>query len=148
MPRHDLANRFLSDLIIQPDVHTSAPSPVGFARLNDAESVMLAHFLGVYNDGTFDFTVEEAADDGTGSPDTWAAAAAEDVVIGSQDQSAENIDAQPVYSFDGGSKADDVVLVTYRGPEPFVRVTVAASNVTNGAGFGVGALRGDLRRQT
>lgn len=148
MPRHDLANRFLSDLIIQPDVHTSAPSPVGFARLNDAESLMMVMILGAYNDGSFDFTVEEAADDGTGSPDSWGDADPSDILFGSQNQAGETINSQPFFSWTLGTQADQVIRVTYRGTEPFVRMTVAASGVTNGAGFAVAAHRGDLRRQT
>jgi len=44
------------------------------------ESVMFCVFSGTLGTGTIDFTLQEADDDGAGSPDTYGAVAAADII--------------------------------------------------------------------
>lgn len=146
MPRHSLASRFLYDRIIDPDVHTSAPSAQGNVRLNNAESALFVIPVGAYNDGTWEFSLEEASNDGSGNPDSWANTATGNIIV-PPGQSLPS-QAQPFLTVDAAADATAVYAVSYVGPEPFCRVTVGASNVTNGAGFAVLGMEGDLRRQS
>lgn len=80
-----------------------------------------------YTDGTHDFTAQHAADDGTGSPDTW-----EDI----PDKWTEN--SFPSVS---GSSDTGVHLVGVVTNRMFVRVTTSVSGgPSTGATYGVNAL--------
>lgn len=87
-----------------------------------------------YTDGTHDFTVQHAEDDGTDSPDTW-----EDVPSDELSGSLPTVDA----SGDVGQH-----YVEYLGLRPFVRVTTTTSGITNGADYGVLILHGDADTKT
>jgi len=146
MPRHDLANRHLPVRIIDPGTYASDPTVQGQARLNDAESVFFAVLVGSYSDGTHEFTVEEAANDGNGNPDTWSAVSGDDVVA----HTAQDLltEASPFLTVDAAADDSNVYVVSYIGSEPFARVVQAVSGATTGLESAVTALKGDLRRQT
>jgi hypothetical protein len=72
------------------------------------ESVTFLIHTGTLGTGTIDFTMQEADDDGTGSPDTYAAVAAVDI-----------IGALPTIL---ASEDDSVFRSGYRGKKRWVRI--------------------------
>ena len=98
----------------------------------DAATVILD--VGAWTDGTHTFSAEEAEDDGTGSPDTWAAVA-----------DADLDGTEPVV--DGATDDDTVVAIGYRGNARFLRVvnTITGSPAT-GLVFAATVVRGAPRR--
>jgi hypothetical protein len=98
----------------------------------DAATVVLD--VGAWTDGTHTFSVEEAEDDGAGSPDTWAAVA-----------DADLDGTEPVV--DGAADDDTIVAIGYWGTARFLRVvnTVTAAPAT-GLVFAATVIRGAPRR--
>lgn len=92
--------------------------------------VMSLHVSG-YTDGTHDFTVEHAKDDGTGSPDTWDSVP------------SDQLDGSfPSVTESGDTGVHRVGVYTNRR---FVRVTTSVSGTTDGATYGVLSELGHLR---
>lgn len=140
MPRHDIGSRHAATQSIAPAVYTSAQNGSAVV-LDDATSAMIAIALGAWNDGTHTFAVQEADDDGSGNPDTWADVADADLVDADGDGTLEPV-------FDGSGKANAVHLLSYIGNKPHVRVVTTQTGVTNGAAYAATIFKGDLRRQT
>lgn len=82
----------------------------------DFQSVTFVGQVGNYTDGDYEVIVQDASDDGTGSPDTWSAADDSDV-----------LGSEPTVSTANWFK------VGYRGIEPHVRLRITSTNVTTGA---------------
>lgn len=97
----------------------------------NVDSLILSLVVGNYTDGTHDFTVEHAHDDGTGSPDTWEAVPSSDI-----DGSFPAVDA----SGDSG-----IHTVGVRTDRRFVRVITSLSGTSSGATYGVYAVMDNLR---
>lgn len=75
--------------------------------------------VGAYTDGSHAFEVQEANDDGTGSPDTWAAVADADL-----EGSEPTVDAS--------GEGDEQYRLGYTGGKRHLRVSVTSSSVTTG----------------
>lgn len=92
----------------------------------DAAAILLD--VQSWTDGTHDFTIQHAEDDGTDTPDTW-----EDVPADQLSGSLPTVDA----SDDEGQH-----YVEYLGDRPFLRVNTTASGTTTGSNYGVLVLHG------
>lgn len=92
----------------------------------DAAAILLD--VQSWTDGTHDFTIQHADDDGAGNPATW-----EDVPADQLSGALPTVDA-----------AGDVGqhYVEYLGTRPFVRVNTTASGTTTGSNYGVAVLHG------
>ena len=106
-------------------------SAVDLANYDGAVVVIDA---GAWTDGTHTFQVEEAPDDGTGSPGTFTAVA-----------DADLDGTEPVVS-DANSDGQ-IYKIGYHGNKRWLRVTVAVSGATNGAVYGASIVRGFARKQ-
>lgn len=112
------------------------------ARTADAngENVDLANFdaavvvidVGTWTDGTHTFEVQEADDDGSGSPDTWAAVA-----------DADLDGSEPVV--DGAADDDQIYEIGYIGGKRWLRVVVTVASATTGAVYAATVVRGKGR---
>lgn len=106
-----------------------SPASVGLASggYQDASVMIVA---GAWTDGTHDFTLEVADDDGTGAPDTFASAPAGDI-------------NGTVPTIDDGADDNQVYVFDYTGSKPWVRVTSTVSGATTGAIYGVYVVKGN-----
>lgn len=94
------------------------------------QSVLISVDAGLWIDGDYTFTLEEADDDGAGSPDTYTDVAVADMGV-----------ALPV--IDGLTLDNQVHSVEYLGTKEWVRVSVVVANETLGLIFGVFAVLGN-----
>lgn len=127
--RQDIKNAVAVDQDIVPAAYTSTQTGSGVDVVN-AEKVAVIFNVGAVTDDAWTFEVQEAADDGSGSPDTWAAVDAADL-----DGSVPDAPA-----------ANTVTKVGYYGVERHVRV-VATDGGTGDATFGVSVLTAGHRVQ-
>lgn len=112
--------------------------------LQGAESAVAVFDLGAYTDGTHTLDIEEAPDDGTGSPGTWSAVADADLQFDTND-AAVTADGQVVFDAAGDT---GVYTIGYSGEERFLRVVIASlSGVTNGATYGASVVADDSRHR-
>lgn len=95
----------------------------------DFQSVTFVGQVGNYTDGDYAVKLQEADDDGSGSPDTWADVDAEDL-----------LGSAPTVSTANWFK------LGYRGIKPHVRLVVTSTNVTTGAYVSAVALLSHARR--
>lgn len=130
----DQVERVSSAQTLAPSTYSAdqTGSQVDLANFASAYVIINA---GTHTDGTHDFTVEEAADDGTGSPDTWASVDSGDLV-----GSTPTIDGS-------NSNADQTHEIGYTGSKRFLRITTTTSGTTTGAAYGVLVVRGNARKQ-
>lgn len=131
--RGDIKNAIDTGQSVPPGTHTASQdgSAVDLANFHAAAVVL---DVGAYTDGTHDFTIEHAEDDGAGSPDTWETVPTDDL-----DGSLPTVDA--------AGDANTVTEVGYHGIRRHLRVTTTVSGTTNGAGYGVSVVRGKSRTQ-
>lgn len=94
------------------------------------ESVMFAVQVGPYTDGDYEVVVEEAADDGTGSPDTWSA-----------------VDDADLHGTESTLSQAEAFKIGYRGIKRFVRIKITSTNVSTGAYLSALAVQGNARRK-
>ena len=97
---------------------------------SENESVTFVMSVGPYNDGTYELTIQEADDDGTGNPDTFADADAADIL---GDDATPSLDAA------------GFLKVGYRGAKKWVRVVVTSTSTTSGASVSCVAVLGHGR---
>lgn len=130
----DRVERVSSAQTLAPSTYAAGQTG-GQVDLANFASAYIVINAGAWTDGTHDFTVEEAADDGTGSPGTWAAVASGDLVGSTP-------------TIDGSSgNTNQTHEVGYVGSKRFVRITTTTSGTTTGAAYGVLVVRGDARKQ-
>ncbi len=131
---------------IVPQTLTQAASPAGLASGNidtqGFDSLQLALVLGDIDEmggspvglSKIDITVDHAADDGTGSPATYAAVASADI-DGFDVNAGGQITSPP-------TNDNDVVRFGYIGSKRFVRVTLHPNGLTNGGPVALVAVKG------
>lgn len=90
------------------------------ANQGNAQQALAVIDVGAWTDGTHTFTVQEAEDDGSGSPDTWGTAAA-----------AKTQGTNPVV-VDGATDDDQTYYVGLTYPAEHVRVTVTTTGSSTG----------------
>lgn len=97
----------------------------------DAAAVVID--LGAWTDGTHTFEVQHAEDDGTGSPDTWEAAAAADLD-----------GTEPVV--DAADEDNTTHTIGYKGRRRFLRVNATVASATTGAVYAATVVKSAPRR--
>lgn len=127
MSRQDIKNSIDVAHSLAPAARTADANGAGVDLANfDAAAVVIHH--GAWTDGTHTFEVQEADDDGSGSPDTWAAVA-----------DADLDGTEPAVS---DATADDTTTVIgYHGVKRHLRVVVTTSGTTTGAVYGATVVR-------
>lgn len=131
---------------IVPQTLNQAASPGGLASGNidtlGFDSLQLALILGDIDeiggspvgDAQIDIKVEHAADDGSGSPDTYAAVASSDI---------DGFAVTSIGHLVGSPTTDaDVIRFGYIGDRRFVRVTLEPQGLTNGGPVALVAVKG------
>lgn len=95
------------------------------------QSVMFAFFTGSYTDGDYEPLLEEADDDGTGSPDTFSAVADADLLpTGTGQEAAKSLGA-----------ANAIDQIGYRGTKRWLRLSIISTATTSGATVGAVAVQ-------
>jgi len=105
----------------------------------DGEDIAMANFescefivaTGTVTDGDYAVMIEEADDDGAGSPDTYAEVA-----------DADLIGTEAGASFDADDDDDKVSKIGYIGTKAWVRLAIVSTNTSSGAVIGAIAVRG------
>ena len=119
---------------VRPQAHTASANGLDVDLANfDAATVVFE--FGVWTDGVHTATIEEAPDDGTGSPGTYAVVA------------AALLDGTPPV-VDAANEDDQIYLVGYLGNQRFIRGVTTVSGATTGAIYGSSVVRGKGRKQT
>lgn len=132
MPQ-DLANRISAAPSIQPAAHTADVDGAS-VDLQGFESAAVIVLTGDYTDGEHTFEVQEADDDGTGSPGAFSAVADADLE-----------GTEPVV--DAAGDADSVFEIGYQGTKRHIRVSLTQTGVTSGAEMAAFVVRGHARHQ-
>lgn len=132
--RTDLKNRIAVEQSITPGNYTADDTGANVDLANRASAAVVIS-VGDYTDGTHTFQVEEADDDGTGSPDTFSAVADSDL-----DGTEPTVDA--------AGDADAVHIIGYHGAKRWLRVTTSTSGTTSGADYEAAVVLGGLRKKT
>lgn len=101
--------------------------------MQNYESVMFAFFTGSYTDGDYEPQLQEADDDGAGSPDTWSEVADADLLpTGTGQEAARSLGA-----------ANAIDQIGYRGTKRWLRLNIVSTSTTTGATVGAVAVKGD-----
>lgn len=96
------------------------------------QSVMFAFFTGSYTDGDYEPELQEADDDGAGSPDTWSDVADADLLpTGTGQEAARSLGA-----------ANAIDQIGYRGNKKWLRLNIVSTSTTTGATVGAVAVKG------
>jgi hypothetical protein len=103
--------------------------------LSGFENALFELNVGAWTDGTHTPKLQEADDNGSGAPGTYA-----DVAAGNMLGSFTAISSAPT-----ASKTYKVGYVKYNTNKRWVRIVVTTSGATTGAVFGASALLGGLR---
>lgn len=128
MSRQDIKNHISPAQSLRPAAHTADTDGADVDLANfDAACVVID--LGAWTDGTHTFEVQHADDDGTGSPDTYAAVA-----------DADLDGTEPVV--DAADEDDTVHEIGYHGIKRWLRVSVTVAAATTGAVYGASVVRG------
>jgi len=98
------------------------------------ESVEFLLFIGTLTDGDYAPNIQEADDDGAGSPDTYSNVAAADM-----------IGTEAGATFDADTDDDTIGKIGYIGTKKWVRMQIVSTNTSSGAYLGGVALLGDAR---
>lgn len=113
---------------ISPAAYNADPTPVAVDRLDAQGNIFRAAkaviHVGAWTDGTHTFELQHADDDGSGSPDSFAAV-----------PDAELEGTEPVV--DDGSNDDSVIELGYKGTKRHLQVAVTVAGATSGAVYGV-----------
>lgn len=136
MAVHDQATNLDTQEALAPQSIGSNTTTNGSAQATgDYQAVTFVALLGNYTDGDFEFKLQEADDDGTGSPDasTWSDVSNDDIINGDNTQSISTTGK---------------VKFGYRGVKPHVRLVVTSTNVTTGAVVAALAILGMAREGT
>lgn len=114
---------------------TSDTTTVGLTiDMFNEESLEFAIQAGVITDGSYAVLIEEALDDGTGSPGAFSAVADADLL-------GTELGAALVAADDGA-----VTKIGYIGQERFVRASLVSTGTTSGGFFAIAAIKGHARR--
>lgn len=124
----DIVNSISVAHSLAPATRTSGANGAG-VDLAEWEAAAVVVHVGSYTDGTHTIEVQEADDDGTGSPDTWTAVA-----------DTELDGTEPV--IDASGDANTVFEVGYKGSKRHLRAVVTTSGTTSGATYGATVVRG------
>lgn len=89
------------------------------------ESVNFSILTGAITDGDYAVLIEEADDDGAGSPDTYSAVADDDL-----------IGTEAVAGFTDDTDDDKASKIGYIGTKQWVRLSIVSTNVTTGGTLG------------
>lgn len=92
------------------------------------ESINFSILTGTITDGDYAVEIEEADDDGSGSPDTYAAVADDDL-----------IGLETNVGFSDDTDDDKASKIGYIGGKRHVRINVTSTNVTSGGFVGASA---------
>lgn len=96
------------------------------------QSVMFTFFTGSYTDGDYEPQLQEADDDGTGSPGTWSDVADADLLpTGTGQEAARSLGA-----------ANAIDQIGYRGNKRWLRLNIVSTGTTTGATVGAVAVKG------
>lgn len=128
MSTMDLANKISPVETISPDQHTATQTGDAVDR-EGFHSAAVVLQVGTVADDAFSVEVQEADDDGSGSPDTWAAVDDDDLD-----------GTEP-----GTLTADTITVIGYRGNKRHLRV-VATDDGTADANFGAVVVLGNPRK--
>lgn len=135
MSRQDIKNSISPAHSLAAAAHTADVDGDAVDLANfDAAAVEIHH--GAWTDGTHTFEIQDADDDGSGSPDaaTWAAVSDDDL-DGTEPEVSD-------------ATADDTVTVIgYHGIKRHLRVTSDVAGATNGAIYGATVVRAKGRVQ-
>lgn len=98
----------------------------------------------------FELKVEHADDDGAGSPDTYEAVAAEDVVLDTSLSAVQDPDSNGiVVDIDDAAKDQASYKFAYTGDRRFVKVTITPQGtLSNGNPMSLDAVKHDLAHRT
>jgi hypothetical protein len=98
---------------------------------------LVAVHIGAWTDGSFSFKLQDADDDGTGSPDAGTVADVNtDFVL---------FDPDPAVTVTDATNDGDYLLYEYRGGKRHVRVFGTVAGATTGATMQIEAILGDAR---
>jgi hypothetical protein len=100
------------------------------------EALELIRTTGGWTDGQHTFVIQEADDDGTGNPSTYAAVASTDL-----------IPSTGFASITGTTGQSTVARVAYVGAKRWVRVTSTVAGTTTGLIWGLIAVTGHYRNK-
>ncbi|MFP3908001.1 MAG: hypothetical protein ACLFWR_13305 [Acidimicrobiales bacterium] len=129
MSRLDIANAVAVEQTIVPAAYTATETGSG-VDLANADAAAVIFNVGAVSNDDWTFEIQEADDDGSGSPDSW-----------------DEVDASEL---DGtvpdGPSANTVTVVGYHGIKRHLRV-VATDGGSGDAAFGVSVLLGRNRVQ-
>lgn len=128
----DIATQISVAHSLAPATRTAGASGAGVDLAEWNAAAVIVH-VGAYTDGTHTIEIQEADDDGTGSPATWAAVA-----------DTELDGTEPI--IDASADANSVFEIGYKGSKRHLRVVVTTSGTTSGATYGASILRGHPQR--
>lgn len=128
--RSDINSQLSVAQSIAPGNHTSGDSTGSGVDLAGYDSAVVVIDVGSVSDSAFSIEVQDAADDGSGSPDTWEAVADDDL-DGTEPSTLS---------------ADSVTKIGYHGRRRHLRA-VATDGGTGNADFGVSVVRAGARKQ-
>lgn len=121
MGQRDLHHSVRAEVALKLQEITSDTTTVGEEiDMDEFESLEMVIQAGTLTDGTFDVLVEEALDDGTGSPGAFSAVADADLL-------GTEAGAQLVAADD-----DKTTKIGYLGQERFVRLSIVSTGTTSG----------------
>jgi len=136
---YDIHNKVLIKTALQPQEIASDTTTVGEEiDAQGAESAEFAINAGVITDGSFLPLLEEADDDGAGSPDTFAAVADQDMLPRTAAEVGATIAA-----------ADDAktAKLGYIGNKQWLRLSIVSSGTTSGGFLGASVILGNQREK-
>lgn len=135
MPQKDIHNELEFHVGLKIQEITSDTTTVGEEITNEGfESVEYAFQTGTVTDGDYLPLLEEADDDGTGSPGAFTAVA-----------DADLIGTEAGAGFTADTDDDKIGKLGYRGTKEWTRLSIVSTNTTSGAFVGAQAILGTPR---
>ena len=123
-------NRLSTVTTVDPDQHTASIAAGITVDSTTANSQYVVAIVGTITDGTHTPTLQHAADDGTGTPDTWA-----------------NVPAAQIKGGVFAALASDVNQErAYIGLNRFLRVNTVVAGATTGGEYAIVVVLGDPRK--
>ncbi|MGZ6361773.1 MAG: hypothetical protein ACXWP0_08820 [Ktedonobacterales bacterium] len=133
MPR-ELYDSVLEAPSINPAAYTNAGATGGNVDLAGYESALVVVTTGTITDGTHTLVLQEADDNGSGAPGTFAAVAASDM-----------LGSIPGPLVTGGTFNNKAFAFAYIGLKRWLRVTSSATGSTTGGIYSAAVVRGHTR---
>lgn len=108
-----------------------------YVEMTGYDRCLVAVYVGAWTDGTLSFKLQDADDDGAGSPDAGTVADVDtDFVL---------FDPDPAISVTDATTDGQYLLYEYRGGKRYVRVFGTVAGATTGTTVGISAIQGDAR---